>query len=73
MIAPTNRRQVAGTRVARRLVENRLASLGLDPGPVDGEFDDDTRRALRRYQEARGLNVTGYVNQATMVRILLGN
>ena len=65
-------RRVAGSTTTRRLVENRLTALGLDPGPIDGEFDDATRRALRRFQQTRGLPVTGYVNQGTMVRLLLG-
>ena len=66
-------RRVTGAAVTRRLVENRLAALGLEPGNVEGEFDEDTRRALRRFQDARGLEPTGYVNQATLVRVLLGN
>jgi len=57
----------AGTR---RLMEDRLSKLGLEPGPEDGVFDDKTRRAIRRYQEARRLQVTGYLNQATVVRLL---
>lgn len=65
-------RSVAGNSVARKLVENRLAALGLDPGRVDGTFDEKTREALRRFQRARNLEPTGYVNQATMVRILVG-
>lgn len=55
----------------RSLVEQRLAALGLKPGPADGTFDDDTRRALRRYQQARGLPVTGYVSQQTVARLLV--
>jgi peptidoglycan hydrolase-like protein with peptidoglycan-binding domain len=54
----------------RRLVEDRLMRLGLQPGPVDGVFDDKTRRAIRRYQDARRLQKTGYLNQATVVRLL---
>lgn len=57
--------------VMRSLVEQRLAALGLKPGPADGTFDEDTRRALRRYQKARGLPVTGYVNQQTIARLLV--
>ena len=53
-----------------RLVEARLEQLGLNPGRVDGRFDDRTRRALRRYQQARNLPVTGYLNEATIVRLL---
>ncbi|OSP56350.1 peptidoglycan-binding protein [Pseudoruegeria sp. SK021] len=54
----------------KQILEQRLAALNLDPGAVDGTFDADTRRALRRYQTARDLPATGYVNQATIVRLL---
>ena len=54
----------------RRLIEARLERIGLDPGPVDGTFDDDTRRAIRRYQEARELPQTGYLSEAVVVRLL---
>ncbi|SFR36897.1 peptidoglycan-binding domain-containing protein [Litoreibacter janthinus] len=54
----------------KRLVEDRLRSLGLKPGAVDGTFDDDTRRAIRRYQEARNLPRTGFLSQQTLVRLL---
>ncbi|OAN77336.1 hypothetical protein A8B78_14560 [Jannaschia sp. EhC01] len=56
--------------VTRSLIEQRLAVLGLEPGRVDGRFDDRTRRAIRRYQQARGLDVTGYLNQTVVVRLL---
>lgn len=58
------------TSFTRRLVESRLDSQGFEPGPVDGEFDDRTRRALREYQAARDLPVTGYVDQDTMSELL---
>ena len=54
----------------RSLVEQRLAKLGLNPGPTDGIFDDNTRQAVRRYQQARNLPVTGYLSQQTLVRLL---
>lgn len=63
---------VARNSATRLLIEGRLSGLGLDPGTVDGEFDASTRRAIRRFQKARGLNVTGYIDQPTMVRLLLG-
>lgn len=53
-----------------RVIEQRLDSLGLDPGTVDGRFDDATRRALRNYQRDRGLPVSGYLNEPTLVRLL---
>ncbi|MGO4917090.1 peptidoglycan-binding protein [Pseudogemmobacter sp. W21_MBD1_M6] len=54
----------------QKLIENRLDAVGLRPGAVDGAFDDDTRRAIRRYQQARDLPVTGFLNQETVVRLL---
>lgn len=56
--------------ITRSIIEQRLEALGLQPGRVDGRFDEDTRRALRRYQSDRGLDVTGYLNQPTVVRLL---
>ncbi len=58
------------TQGTRRAVEQNLGSMGFDPGPVDGTFDSRTRSALRRYQQSAGLPATGYVNQATAVRLL---
>lgn len=55
-----------------RLVEIRLAQLGLDTGSVDGRFDESTRRAIRRYQRDRELPVTGYLDETTLVRLLAG-
>lgn len=54
----------------RQVIESRLDALGLRPGPVDGVFDDDTRRAIRRYQSARNLDETGYLSEAVVVQLL---
>lgn len=54
----------------RNLIESRLDGLGLRPGRVDGVFDANTRRAIRRYQAARNLPATGYLTQDTVVRLL---
>ena len=58
--------------LARTLIEQRLASLDLRPGDVDGIFDDATRRAIRRFQTVRGLPETGYLDQTSMVGLLAG-
>jgi peptidoglycan hydrolase-like protein with peptidoglycan-binding domain len=68
--AKRNEERLGMSAGTRRLMEDRLEKLGLEPGPADGVFDDKTRRAIRRYQEARRLQVTGYLNQATVVRLL---
>ncbi len=54
----------------RRVIEARLNGLGLKPGPVDGVFDEDTRRAIRRYQAARRLPESGYVSDQMMVQLM---
>lgn len=54
----------------RTIIEQRLTALGLKPGAADGVFDERTRRAIRRFQSERGMEVTGYVNEAVVVRIL---
>lgn len=54
----------------RRVVESRLNRLGLKPGRVDGNFDENTRRAIRRYQQARNMPQTGYLNENVVVRLL---
>ncbi|MBD3804195.1 MAG: peptidoglycan-binding protein [Thioclava sp.] len=59
--------------VAKSLVEQRLAQMGLKPGKVDGVFDDNTRRAIRRFQKAGGLTVTGYLDQPTVAQLLAGS
>ncbi len=58
--------------LTRRLVEVRLQGLGYDPGQVDGTFDDRARRAIRRFQTARELSPTGYMDQPTLVALLAG-
>lgn len=65
-------RQLNLNFLTQRLIEERLAGLGFDPGPTDGQFDDATRRAIRRFQNARGQPVTGYIDQAAIVALLAG-
>lgn len=53
-----------------RIIESRLESLGLRPGNVDGVLDEDSRRAIRRYQAARNMPETGYLNEPVVVQLL---
>jgi len=57
-------------QISRSLVEAQLLAQGFNPGRTDGQFDGNTRAALRRYQEARGLPVTGYVDRKTLNRMI---
>jgi peptidoglycan hydrolase-like protein with peptidoglycan-binding domain len=52
------------------VVESRLDALGLQPGQVDGRLDSDARDALRAFQGDRGLPVTGFLDEPTLVRLL---
>ncbi len=56
--------------ITLRLIEARLAQIGLEPGPVDGVFDDATRGAIRNFQQDRSIDVTGYLNEQTVAQIL---
>ncbi|NBB98437.1 MAG: hypothetical protein GVY34_09765 [Alphaproteobacteria bacterium] len=54
----------------RLVVERRLDQLGLDPGAVDGNFDEDSRRAISAAQERFDLPVTGYLSQPLLDAML---
>lgn len=62
--------EIAVNEAARLVIETRLAQLKLEPGRVDGKFDQDTRRAIRRFQRNADLPVTGFVGRTTMVRLM---
>jgi peptidoglycan hydrolase-like protein with peptidoglycan-binding domain len=48
-----------------KLAQARLQGHGFDPGPVDGIFGDKTERAVRAFQQARGLEVDGVIGPLT--------
>lgn len=54
----------------RQVIEARLNGLDMKPGRVDGVFDRDTRRAIRRYQASRNLEQTGFLTETVVVRLL---
>ena len=56
--------------ITRSILEQRLAAIGLDPGRIDGRFDNQTRRAIEQFQRSRGLQATGYFDRATVARLL---
>lgn len=68
--AKAQERRVAGAKFARKIVEQRLVRSGFNPGIVDGNFTPKTRQALRKFQNSRGLPVTGYVSRATMGKLM---
>ena len=57
------------SRRARRRVQTTLLEEGFNPGPADGVFGDGTREALRAWQRARRLQVTGYLDREAAERL----
>jgi hypothetical protein len=50
-------------------VQQRLNNLGFCAGSEDGELDDQTRSALRAFQERYGLEASGEINEATRAKL----
>lgn len=48
-----------------RQAQERLQQAGLDPGPADGVLGQRTAAALRQYQAAHSLPITGVLDDAT--------
>lgn len=51
-------------------VEQRLKALGIDPGPVDGTFDEQTASALKAFQKKARIPESGKVDDATMAELV---
>ena len=47
-------------------VQYNLREMGFDPGPLDGQMGGQTRRALREFQQDRGIAQTGELDSATI-------
>jgi Putative peptidoglycan binding domain len=54
-------------------VQSRLQTLGYYRGAIDGILGDETEAALARYQQDKGLSVTGTVTAATLQALGLPN
>ena len=53
-----------------RRVQNNLTSAGYFSDPVDGVYGESTRAAMREYQVANSLTVTGLPDQFTLLKLL---
>lgn len=53
-------------------VQERLRQLGAYTGRADGIWGPDSQAALEQFQQRRGLQVTGQLNQATAATLGLG-
>jgi len=50
-------------------VQNRLAALGLSPGPLDAMYGPTTAAAVKDFQVARGLEADGIVGPQTLAAL----
>ena len=50
-------------------IQEILKKGGFSPGPVDGRMGWQTRKAIREFQETKGLKVSGKVNQETWLEL----
>jgi peptidoglycan hydrolase-like protein with peptidoglycan-binding domain len=48
-----------------REAQEQLESAGFDPGPATGDLHEQTREALRKYQDVKGLPVSGDLDART--------
>ena len=59
---PTVEARLGLDRATRRQIQSGLGAEGFDAGMADGLFGPRTRAAVRRWQAARGEQVTGYLD-----------
>lgn len=66
--------QIAQAATAAEVARNRaaqqaLAAARFDPGPIDGVIGLKTRDAIRKFQEARKLAPSGYLDANTLTAL----
>ncbi|MFA5145295.1 MAG: peptidoglycan-binding domain-containing protein [Candidatus Omnitrophota bacterium] len=64
----SGKRKAAGeikSRPKARQIQSALKNAGYDPGHVDGRMGKQTRDAVKEFQRANNLPVTGKVNKGT--------
>jgi peptidoglycan hydrolase-like protein with peptidoglycan-binding domain len=68
-LSPTAPDEPGLSRSERMTIQRQLSVLGLYRAPVDGSFGPETRKAIRSFQRDSGMNATGYLTDATVVRL----
>lgn len=58
--------RVGSSGDAVRALQQRLLAAGFDPKGVDGKFGANTRAAVERFQQSKGLQVDGVAGNQTM-------
>jgi peptidoglycan hydrolase-like protein with peptidoglycan-binding domain len=55
-----------------RQIQEALKAQGHDPGPIDGTMSGRTQEALRAFQTAQNLPVTGQLDSETIKKLGVG-
>jgi peptidoglycan hydrolase-like protein with peptidoglycan-binding domain len=66
---PSVRKPLAPSDSYAKEVQQALSESGYNPGPIDGIMGDKTKKALSEYQKDNGLEVTGAINDNTLVSL----
>jgi Putative peptidoglycan binding domain len=64
--------QAAGYNPVTQQAQSKLATLGLDPGPLDGVAGSATKTAVQAFQKQSGLPETGVLDPATLEKLGIG-
>ncbi len=54
------------TAEGMRTVQQALQKKGFDPGPIDGVMGPQTEQAVRKFQDAYGINASGHIDNQTL-------
>lgn len=65
--------RVTMSRAEVRQAQEKLNDMGFHAGHVDGILGPNTKAALRSFQQSKGLEATGQLNQETMTALGLGD
>lgn len=64
---------MSGEGLPVQLLQQRLAALGYEVGPIDGIIGESTKTAIRQFQRSNGLEVTGEINAALAMALFADN
>lgn len=53
-----------------KTAEQMLNALDFNPGNVDGYYDEDTTKAVEKFQESKKLKVTGKLDSDTIIQLM---
>ncbi|MEO0913147.1 MAG: peptidoglycan-binding domain-containing protein, partial [Pseudomonadota bacterium] len=67
--AEQDERSIGLTDEARRVIQRNLTILGYDTRGIDGIFGPATRGAIKRWQQSRDLEATGYLKQPQLAML----